>query len=281
MSAPLQSATIALFAACLGAVGGAWLAGQRGGEGLDHAKLSVLEQRIAQQTDLIEEMQIEIEGLKSARAQLGALANPLEGLDQALPDGDLPPLLEDRENSFGRYAELMLLSARRHINSGLKPISQSRLIEVFGRPAESLTQDCAPPTSPRLVAALTTRDVGPFRARLIRPAVDSLERIFAKLKADEPGLYATLRTYGGLCARLIRGSSERISRHAFGVALDVSVGGTLDRMGDGTTQFGLILLAEHFQAEGWVWGAAFRREDSMHFEVSADLFEKWLAEGAI
>ena len=37
----------------------------------------------------------------------------------------------------------------------------------------------------------------------------------------------------------------------------------------------------HFQAEGWVWGAAFRREDSMHFEVSADLFEKWLAEGRI
>ena len=84
-----------------------------------------------------------------------------------------------------------------------------------------------------------------------------------------------------LCARLIRGSTASISRHAFGVAIDLSVGGTIDAMGDGKTQFGLILLADYFQAEGWLWGAAFSREDSMHFEVSADLFERWLSEGLI
>ena len=276
-----QLGLIVVAAGSLGALVGAGLVSQwgAGGSRFDEARLGVLEQRLAHQADALEQIQTEIDALKTARATLGALANPLEP-DEA-PAVDLPPLLEDRENSFGRYADLMLLSARRHINSGLKPIRQSRLIEVFGRPAEDLTQDCAPPTSPRLLGLLTTRNVGPFRARMIKPAIESLERILARVKQDEPGLYASLKSYGGLCARLIRGSSERISRHAFGVAIDVSVGGTLDRMGDGTTQFGLILLAEHFQAEGWVWGAAFRREDSMHFEVSADLFEKWLAEGRI
>lgn len=281
---PLAAVLAASVAA--GVVGGllAWVVATRmapGAVGIEDAQFAVLDQRIAQQADLIRDLQAEIDELQQGRPRSGPRGNAVPGDVRGDGGSAVPPLLEDRDNRFGGYAELMLLSARRRTNNDLKTIRQSRLIEVFGAPSETLSDECAQPTSPRLNASLVMRNVGPFRARLIRPAVDSLERIFKKLKADEPALYANLRSYGGLCARLIRGSSERISRHAFGVALDVSVGGTIDAMGDGKTQFGLILLAEYFQEEGWLWGAAFGREDSMHFEVSAELFERWLAEGLI
>ena len=47
------------------------------------------------------------------------------------------------------------------------------------------------------------------------------------------------------------------------------------------TQFGLLLLAELFNEEGWFWGAAYNREDSMHFEVGVETLRKWQAEGKL
>ena len=289
-SQPMKAMLPALGVAALvgGVIGGlvVWgLSGSGGAPGSDRARIAILDQRIAQQSDAIQELTEEVNRMqhrigmerRSGSDETAALGPVPEGQG----NDNLPPIHRDRENRFDGYADLMLLSARRRTNEGLKTIPQRRLVEIFGRPAEGLGQDCKPPTSPRLVNALVTKNVGPFRARLVRPAVESMARIFAKLKEDEPGLYRNLKTYGGLCARLIRGSSERISRHAFGMAIDVSVGGTIDAMGDGKTQFGLILLAEYFQEEGWLWGAAFGREDSMHFEISSDLFERWIREGLI
>ncbi|MFK7945837.1 MAG: M15 family metallopeptidase [Paracoccaceae bacterium] len=275
-----------LGAALAGGVAGSllvWLVLATGSpQSSERARIAVLDQRIAQQSDAIRDLAEEVNRLQH-RIGMDRTNSSLSTSPAPEGEGDetLPPIHRDRENRFDGYADLMLLSARRRTNEGLRTIPQSRLVEIFGRPAAGLGQDCKPPTSSRLVQALVTRDVGPFRARLVKPAVESMSRIFAKLKADEPGLYRNLKTYGGLCARLIRGSSERISRHAFGMAIDVSVGGTIDAMGDGKTQFGLILLAEYFQEEGWLWGAAFGREDSMHFEISSDLFERWIAEGLI
>lgn len=40
-------------------------------------------------------------------------------------------------------------------------------------------------------------------------------------------------------------------------------------------------MADFFNGEGWVWGAAYGREDSMHFEVARETIEKWIAEGRI
>ena len=271
-----------LIAGCLGGlIGGVavWFATSSDDPDSSAAnRLAVLNQRVAQQSETVREL---AEKLNRLEHQTGLDRISSDNVPEGEGDDTVPPLLRDRENRFDGYADLMLLSARRRTNQGLKTIPQRRLVEIFGRPAEALGQDCKPPTSPRLVKAIVVRNVGPFRARLVRPAVESLERIFARLQEEEPGLYRNLKTYGGLCARLIRGSQERISRHAFGMAIDVSVGGTIDAMGDGKTQFGLILLAEYFQEEGWLWGAAFGREDSMHFEISADLFERWIKEGLI
>ena len=47
------------------------------------------------------------------------------------------------------------------------------------------------------------------------------------------------------------------------------------------TPAGLTILADFFHAEGWVWGAGFQREDSMHFEISRRQLDEWLAEGLL
>ena len=184
--------------------------------------------------------------------------------------------------SLGGFENLMLLSDRREMNRDLSPLRLEMLASALGAPSDDLTDTCAPPQAgSRLAELLAVEDVGPFRARLIAPALESVARVFARVKEDYPELHGMLRSYGGFCARLIRGSVDGISRHAFGVALDVSVGGGIDQMGDGKTQFGLIVLSDYFYSEGWIWGAAFGREDSMHFEVSAELFDRWAADGLL
>ncbi|MFC6762357.1 M15 family metallopeptidase [Sulfitobacter porphyrae] len=50
------------------------------------------------------------------------------------------------------------------------------------------------------------------------------------------------------------GSRSSVSNHSWGTAIDVKLEGRLDGFGDGGTQFGLILLAELFNEEGWYWG---------------------------
>jgi len=42
-------------------------------------------------------------------------------------------------------------------------------------------------------------------------------------------------------------------------------------------QHGLTLIAPIFQRHGWCWGAAFRKEDGMHFEGSKTLIDQWAA----
>ena len=46
-------------------------------------------------------------------------------------------------------------------------------------------------------------------------------------------------------------------------------------------QIGLIILAEHFNEEGWYWGGGYNREDGMHFEVGEETLKKWVDEGLL
>lgn len=229
-------------------------------------------ERLAARLGLLEE------DLRAANDRLERLERTLAALQGEAPDPDLAP---PDASGFGGFDELMLLADRRDINAGLTPVRIGQLTEIFGAPAPALDDQCAEPTSPRLLETLEAREVGPFRVRMLRPALDSLERVLTKVRDAEPDLYRQMRTYGAFCVRLIRGTTDSISRHAFGLAIDVSIGGTLDAMGDGRTQFGLVLLNDYFYEEGWIWGAGFGREDSMHFEVSAELLQKWLDEGLL
>ncbi len=172
-------------------------------------------------------------------------------------------------------------AARDRFNKGVTQPRNKTMLALLGRPREDLGTDCRGITNPSLKALVETRTIGPIKATMLKPALDSLERIFAKLKADEPDIYAKLGTAGALCVRLIRGSNSSVSNHSFGTAIDITLQGELDPFADGTMQIGLVILAEHFNEEGWYWGGGYNREDGMHFEVGEETLRKWVEDGLI
>lgn len=193
-----------------------------------------------------------------------------------------PPLPQEDQDHGGTEAmtEVMKL-AKVRFNKGISQPRNRIMLEVLGVPRSTKTINCSGVTNPRLKALLETRQVGPIRVTMLKPALDSLERIVSKLKQSEPDIHDALGTAGALCARLIRGSSSSWSNHSWGTAIDVKLQGRLDGFGDGGTQFGLLLLAELFNDEGWYWGATYNREDSMHFEVGVETLRRWQTEGKL
>ncbi len=219
----------------------------------------------------LEEGDLHPDNVKRIATDLGVTAPVILGQDEG--EGEEPPGTE-------AMTEVMKL-AKERFNKGITQPRNSVMLEVLGAPRESKTVDCSGVTQPRLKAQLETRQVGPIRVTMLKPALESLERIMAKLQATEPDIYEALGTAGALCARLIRGSRSSWSNHSWGTAIDVKLQGRLDGFGDGGTQFGLLLLAELFNEEGWYWGATYNREDSMHFEVGVETLKKWQAEGQL
>ena len=234
----------------------------------------------------IEILRQQIEGLQQRMEKLEQEVSRLQSMprDQVAGDPSDPNFIPERlgENQIlDSYAQVVNLAGRRTVNENINVSSPSFLLETFGPPREVLSDDCEPMTNPKLKAMLVTEDVGPIRVSMLRPAVDSMREVFKKIEAADPDLYARISTAGALCVRRIRGSQASVSTHAFGLAVDLNIDGVLDTLGDGRTQLGLTILADFFMAEGWFWGAAFSREDSMHFEVSREMITKWRAEGKI
>lgn len=220
--------------------------------------------------------------LSALRARVAALeAAPRrpapEPARRAAEDGP-PPASDGLQDAF---AQVVLIADRRGANEGLTVASPAFLAELIGPPREDLTDDCQAATNPALAALLATENVGPIDARLARPALASLRQVFANVEVYEPELYKRIRSAGSLCVRRIRGSDASASAHAYGLAVDINIDGALDELADGKTQLGLILLADFFRKEGWIWGAGFGREDSMHFEVSREKLEQWRRLGLI
>lgn len=236
----------------------------------------------------IEQMRIQIEDLQRRLGTLEQEVMLLKSMPAGNPNAAVDPTdpnyLPERlgENQIiDQYAQVVNLAGRRTNNEGITVSSPSFLIETFGLPRESLSDDCEPMTNEKLKAILVTEDVGPIRVSMLKPAVESMRNVFEKIKAVDPDLYARISTAGALCVRRIRGSQNSVSTHAFGLAVDLNIDGVLDTLGDGRTQLGLTILADFFQEEGWFWGASFGREDSMHFEVSREMITKWRAEGKL
>lgn len=176
--------------------------------------------------------------------------------------------------------EVMTIADQR-FNVGVTQPRNATMLEVLGPPRDSYGVDCQPVTNPRLKALLDTREVGPIRVTMLRPALASLERVLERFREENSDLYDQLGTAGALCARLIRGSRSSISNHSWGTAIDLTMAGELDGFGDGGTQVALVILAEFFNEEGWFWGATYGREDSMHFEVGEETLRAWAAAGEI
>lgn len=121
---------------------------------------------------------------------------------------------------------------------------------------------------------MQTRDLGPFRTTGLRFALDSLEAVLREIQRDHPVLFRALGSAGMLCCRLVRGSQTQPSNHSWGTAIDLTVRGRLDTRGDGKVFRGLLEAYPYFHRHGWFWGAGFRIEDAMHFELADETVQK-------
>jgi hypothetical protein len=241
------------------------------------ARRALADELVQAKSDLArlrEEMSLRVnQGAATVVAPPPAIPAPEAGFD---PGADENFELPETEAP----TEIMLL-ARTRFNRGITQPRNRTMLEILGHPRDSYGTDCQTVTNTRLANLIETRQVGPIRVMMLRPALDSLERIMARLQQNEPDLFAKLGTAGALCARLIRGSSTGISNHSWGTAIDLTLAGELDGFGDGGTQLGLVILAEYFNDEGWFWGATYGREDSMHFEIGEEVLRAWVAEGLL
>ncbi len=236
----------------------------------------------------VEDLQIRMEDLTKELSQVAAAASraplttaPGRNLGMAPSDGS-ESFRQDGENEIiDAYAQVVLIANRRNVNDGLTIAGPTYLTRVFGPPREVMSDNCEEMTNSRLASKLVLEEVGPIRVRMLKPAADSLRRVFEEIRVTDPDLYARIDTAGSLCVRQIRGTRGRASTHAFGLAVDLNIDGVLDTLGDGKTQLGLTILADFFRSEGWVWGASWGREDSMHFEVSRQKLDEWINSGAL
>ncbi|PWJ16548.1 M15 family metallopeptidase [Jannaschia seohaensis] len=255
-----------------------------------------VELRLARGEDDLEELRREVarldSALRDAEAELARLAEEQALLASRAPATAAPaditvpsPTITGEDDAvdhggFEGMTDVGIL-AKDRFNKGITQPRNRVMLEVLGHPRTSYGESCQGVTQTRLRSLMETRQVGPIRVTMIKPALDSLERIMAKLRESEPALHDALGTAGALCVRLIRGSRSSVSNHSWGTAIDVKLQGQLDGFGDGGTQFGLLLLAELFNEEGWYWGATYNREDSMHFEVGVETLRRWQAEGLL
>lgn len=178
-------------------------------------------------------------------------------------------------------SETDTLQDRETINGELLPLSNKLMFQVLGNPRGTYSSDCQPITDARIRRLIVTENVGPFRATGLMPAVNALKAIVRDVEADEPEIYAVLGSAGMLCVRFVRGSNTAISNHSWGCAIDLTLEGKLDFRGDGKVQNGLKRLHPIFNRHGFFWGAAFRTEDAMHFEVSRQLLLDWHRDGTL
>lgn len=168
----------------------------------------------------------------------------------------------------------------KEVNRGLLASTGGMMETLLGRPRRSFTSECQPITNPALRKRIITDDIGPFNVTGFDLAVRDLKTlIFPEIAKKHPKL--KLSSAGMLCCRLVRGSLTSISNHAWGTAIDLKVDGVLDEYGNGKVQYGLTLIAPIFNKHGWYWGAHFRKEDGMHFDVSYTKIQKWKTAGLL
>jgi len=175
-----------------------------------------------------------------------------------------------------------LVSVPSGVNQGLSGTRNAFMLSLLGNPRQNYAQDCRPMTNPSLkVRIVSGVSVGPFKVTGFDLAVESLKKVMSDIKAERPNVHAALGTAGMLCCRLVRGSTSSISNHAWGTAIDLTIGGVLDARGNNKVQFGLTLIAPIFNRHKWFWGATFPTEDGMHFEISQQLLKKWHDDGLL
>lgn len=180
------------------------------------------------------------------------------------------------------------------INVGRHAARVSTMMEMLGSPQMPLSDECQNErASARVKTLLTTHNVGPFSVHGIKPFVDLLERVFARVRAGNADLFVALGTAGALCVRNVRHSTQP-SNHGWGTAIDIQIKNPVTGkfeldlpLANGVVQVGCFELSKFFDQDGAAtgefcfWGAGFSREDGMHFEASDELIRFWKQQGKI
>ena len=256
-------------------------------DGTVDLRLAALEATLAEARD---EAAAQATDLEAVRADLARLREDVSLIANRPAPAPAPaagalPLVgagEDFEAAPTEAPTEEMKVVRERFNRGVTQPRNRIMLELLGPPRDRYSQDCQGVTNPRIASLLEERQLSPgVRVTMLRPALDSLQRVLDRLRESDPDIHAGLGTAGALCVRNIRGSSTSISNHSWGTAIDFTINGQLDPFADGGTQFALLLLAEYLNDEGWYWGAAYRREDSMHFEVGEETLRRWREEGLL
>lgn len=161
----------------------------------------------------------------------------------------------------------------------LRRLSNTEVIAQFGDPTKYLTPT-GDPDGVWKVAILgkfslpaplpLAWDAG-IKAKTIschRLVVDELRDIFVAIHAN-PAAWSAINDYGGCYNwRTNRNNPKALSRHCWGIAVDLDVKDNPNKGGINMHPF----VVECFAAKGWIWGGDkrfFPTPDGMHFEKGA------------
>jgi hypothetical protein len=175
-----------------------------------------------------------------------------------------------------------LIPVPEEINAGLTNVKNDFMLALMGNPRSTYSRQCEGPTNDDFLKRVVWgKNVGPFKVSGFDLAVSSLKEVCADIKKERAEVYHAMETVGMLCCRMVRGSRSIISNHSWGTAIDIKIGGVLDRRGNDKVQIGLSEIAVIFNRHGWYWGAGFTIEDGMHFEISKEKIIEWHEDGKL
>jgi len=179
------------------------------------------------------------------------------------------------------------------INKGLNFPSASFQTSILGTPGCALTPacfTCGCASSARIKKLVVTMKVtDTVSVTGIAPFVKAVKAAFDMMATGTPDAQLarkSVKYFGGLCCRPIKRPNGTAagtwSNHSWGMAVDFSFA-SLDPRGDGKCQRGLAVMGPYFNAQGLYWAAGYKGadEDSMHFEASVGLVQKWKAAGLL
>jgi hypothetical protein len=171
----------------------------------------------------------------------------------------------------------------RSVNQHTSMVPLTEYIEYFGPFKGRLTSECNAANGPRNIAKFcsTVKLTPKIKSYGFTPWLLFLQRRLSVMGSNHPELYDNLHCAGTYCARVIRGGKSP-SEHAFAAATDFGFYGRLDALGANTVRRGYLTLYEYLKFDddgqpGAYWGGGYRRNDSMHFAVSRELFRRIIA----
>lgn len=126
-------------------------------------------------------------------------------------------------------------------------------------------------------AHLVTVTVGGVRMRVHERVKEPFQKVAARLEPllKDPEVRKFFDDIGGTYNYRKIAGTDRMSAHAYGIAVDLAVKHSAYWRNGGSWSNRLPqTLVDAFEAEGFVWGGRWAHFDTMHFEYRPELFEE-------